>query len=256
MKSTRRGITDIPLNTFLTIKNGPDPGGKFLIMSILLQQFSKSAKPDSANLITMETPRLILREHTTADVQRMHEIAQTPGFVYYCLDGTQQKAEDFIQEAIRTQTPDATTGRRENHMLAIVMKDTGEVIGHTCLETVPYVEEAPYEVNFFVDPIYQSKGYGLEAILNIMHYGFQKYDLKALMATTHPNNGPSRHLIIKEGYIQIANIDMDTVNGKEPRHLFILARETFYDKRSNDKRPILLPEPFAVTSAAPPTPAP
>ena len=213
-------------------------------MSNLPNQFSNSADPAKAHLITMETPRLMLREHVMADAVRMNEIAQTPGFVYYCLDGTMQKAEDFIREAIRTQTPDPATGRRENHMLAIVMKDTGEVIGHTCLEKVPYVEEAPYEVNFFIDPKYQSKGYGLEAILNLMHYGFQQYGLKAMMATTHPNNGPSRHLIVKEGYIQIANIDMDTVNGKEPRHLFILARETFYDKRSKDTRPILLNNPM------------
>lgn len=220
-------------------------------MTDLSKYFSYNADPAKPHLITMETPRLILREHEMGDVTRMHEIAQTPGFVYYCLDGTKQKAEDFIKEAIRTQTPDPATGRRENHMLAIVLKDTGEVIGHCCLEKVPYVEEAPYEVNFFVDPIYQNKGYGIEAILNIMHYGFQKYDLKALMATTHPNNGPSRHMIVREGYIHIANIDMDTVNGKEPRHLFIMARETFYDRRTKDKRPILLQKPDA---SAPPAP--
>lgn len=219
-------------------------------MSNLPNQFSNSADPAKQHLITMETPRLLLREHVMADAGRIRDISKTPGFIYYCLDGTMKKARDFIHEATRTQKPDPATGRRENHMLAIVLKDTGEVIGHTCLETVPYVEEAPYEVNFFIDPQYQSKGYGLEAILNLMHYGFQHYGLKAMMATTHPDNGPSRHLIVKEGYIQINTIEMDTVNGKEPRHLFILARETFYDRRSKDKRPILLNNPAQPSSPA------
>ncbi len=209
----------------------------------LYNKFFKSADPKealNAHLITMETPRLILREHKPEDITRIHEISQCEGFDYYCLDGTREKAEEFIKEAKRTQKPDPKEGRRQNHMLAITMKDTGEVIGHTCLERVHYVDGADYEVNFFVDPACQNKGYGLEAILNLTHYAFETYDLKTITVTTRPDNKPSQHLIEKEGYTKIASITMDTVNGPEPRELFILQKATFYEKRAQDKRPILL----------------
>lgn len=193
-----------------------------------------------SHLITLETPRLMLREHQPSDVDRIHEITRAPDFVYFCFDGSRQKAEDFIKEAVRTQTPDPKTGMRENHMLAILLKDTGELIGHTCMERVHYINGADYEVNFFVDQRYQNKGYGLEAILNLTDYGFQKFNLPMISVTVHPNNGPSRHLIVKEGYQKVADITMNTVNGPEPRELFVLQQQQFYAMRQLDKRPILM----------------
>ena len=190
--------------------------------------------------ITIETPRLILREHTLADVDRVHEITSAPGFFYFCFDGSRTKAEEFIQEALRTQTPDPATGRRENHMLAILLKDTGEMVGHTCMERVHYVNGADYEVNFFVDPKYQNKGYGIEGILNLTDWGYKTYNLPSMTVTVDPANGPSRHLIVKEGYRKVGDITMNTTRGVEPRELFIMTQAEFYEARKRDTRPILL----------------
>lgn len=209
----------------------------------LLAHFFGSADSEKANekhLITLETPRLILREHKLEDVDRIYEISKSKGFDYYCFDGTRKKAEEFIAEAIRTQKPDPSTGRRPNHMLAITIKDTGELIGHTCLESVNYIKGADYEVNFFVDPKYQNKGYGLEAIANMSDYGYKTYNLPTMTVTVHPNNGPSRYLIVKDGYKKVDDLTMKTATGTEPRELFVQKRATFYEKRSKDKYPLLM----------------
>lgn len=206
-------------------------------------------KTNTDRLLNIETPRLILREHEASDLDTIYKISQTDGFDYFCFDGTKEKAEDFIKEAKRTQKLDPKTGKRPNHMLAIVIKDTGELIGHTCMEAVNYVNGADYEVNFFVDPKYQNKGYGLEAILNLTDYAFQEYKLPIITVTVHPDNGPSRHLIVKEGYKKVDDITMETANGPEPRELFILERDTFYERRQQDKRPILLSQ---IDKATPP----
>ena len=217
----------------------------------------KAAKKDTSTNggIVIETPRLILREHTLEDADRIEEITNSEGFFYYCFDGTREKVDEFIREAIRTQTPDPVTGRRPNHMLAIILKETGEVIGHTCMEAVNYVKGADYEVNFFVDPQFQNKGYGIEAILNLTDWGYKEYGLPSMTVTVDPNNGPSRHLIIKEGYEKVDDITMKTVNGTEPRELYIQTREKFYEQRAKDKRPILMSPPVA-PAPAPTTPAP
>jgi ribosomal-protein-alanine N-acetyltransferase len=204
--------------------------------------------------ILIETPRLILREHAPADVDRIHEITSSPGFFYFCFDGSRTKAEEFVNEAIRTQTPDPVEGRRINHMLAIILKNTGEFVGHTCMERVHYVNGADYEVNFFVDPKYQNKGYGIEAILNLTDYGYQAYNLPSMTVTVDPRNGPSRHLIIKEGYNKVGDITMNTTRGVEPRELYIMTQAEFYQSRARDTRPILLSQVGRIPAPAPKAP--
>ena len=204
--------------------------------------------------IYIETPRLELREHSKADVDRIHEITSAPGFFYFCFDGSRAKAEAFIDEAIRTQTPDPAEGRRANHMLGIYLKGTNELVGHTCMERVHYVNGADYEVNFFVDPKYQNKGYGIEAILNLTDWGYKVYNLPSMTVTVDPSNGPSRHLIVKEGYRKVGDITMTTTRGVEPRELFIMTQAEFYQSRARDTRPILLSQVGNITAPAPKAP--
>ncbi len=224
----------------------------------LQDEFFDNADPDKAleaYHVQIETPRLILREHTAADADGIHAMTNKPGFFYYCFDGTREKVDAFLAEADRTKKPNPETGLRDNHMLAITLKDTGEMIGHVCLQRVEYVDGLNFEVNFFVDPAYQSKGYGQEAIINMMHYGFQELGLYAYTVTIHPNNGPSQKVAKISGYQKIADISIDTVRGREPRDLFILTKQMFYEMRKNDKRPLLLDWPPADASQAlPPAP--
>lgn len=217
------------------------------------QAFSSSASA-AHQPIEIETPRLMLREHKSTDVDRIHEITSAPGFFYFCFDGSREKAVDFIDEAIRTQTPDPVEGRRANHMLAIYLKDTGELVGHTCMERVHYVNGADYEVNFFVDPKYQNKGYGIEAILNLTDWGYRTYNLPSMTVTVDPSNGPSRHLIVKEGYRKVSDITMKTTRGVEPRELFIMTQAEFYQSRARDTRPILLSQVGKINPPVPKAP--
>lgn len=205
----------------------------------LSDDFNARGRPHSEFPVRIETPRLILREMEPEDADRILEMTTKPGFFYYCFDGTREKVDAFLQEAARTRAIDPETGMRENHMLSVVVKDTGELVGHVCLEQVHYVAGLNYEVNFFIDPDHQSKGYGREAAANLMHYGFQTMDMLAYTATVHPDNGPSQRVTRTEGYRKIADITIRTVRGEEPRDLFILTPEAFYEAHKNDKRPVI-----------------
>jgi RimJ/RimL family protein N-acetyltransferase len=206
-------------------------------------EFSGSSDPYRAargKPIRMETPRLIMREHTPADAEKLHAMTSKPGFKYYCFDGSREKVDAFLKESVRTQKPDPQSGMRDNHMLALEDKTTGVLVGHVCLERVHYHKGLNYEINFFVDPAHQNKGYGREAAVNMMHYGFNDLGLYAYTVTIHPQNGPSRHVAMTEGYQKIADISIDTVHGEEPRDLYVLTKDVFYALRQKDKRPMIL----------------
>ena len=69
-------------------------------------EFDANAGPlpaKGAYPVTIETPRLILREIDPADAPAILAITQKPGFHYYCFDGTQNTVDAFIQSAIDTR---------------------------------------------------------------------------------------------------------------------------------------------------------
>ena len=104
------------------------------------------------------------------------------------------------------------TGMRDNHMLAMIDKKTGDFLGHVCLERMHYIPGNNYEINFFVDPVHQNKGYGREAVINMMHYGFDTLGLYAYTVTIDPKNG---HILQDKQALQFWSRDYE--KGWEPQ---------------------------------------
>ncbi len=207
----------------------------------LQSAFANAGRHPGQFPVTIETPRLILREHEPSDAKRILEISRTPGFFYYCFDGTPEKVEEFLKEAERTQKPDPKTGMRENHMMAVIVKDTGELIGHACIQRVDYVEGVDYEPNYFIDPAHQGAGYGPEALCNMIDFAFRELGQTALTSTQHPDNTKAIALAERHyGFKNIGEVEIDTVVGKQPRLLSMTTAEDFYAIRANDKRPMFL----------------
>lgn len=202
----------------------------------------------NAHLVDIETPRLRLREFTMDDVEGIHRMTSKPGFFYYCFDGTKEKAEEFVRRAIEEQKPDLARGKRQNILLAVELKETGQLVGHASIENVDRrpgredirPDKEDYEINFFTDPEFQNKGYGREAVANIMHYGFQKLKLEDYVITIHPENGPSQRVAQKEGYVKIGTTSLETTKGKQPRDVLVLTQDAFYKLRAQDSRPMII----------------
>ena len=216
-------------------------------------EFDSNAGPApvlGAYPVTIETPRLILREIEPTDAPAILAITQKPGFHYYCFDGTQNTVDAFIQSAVDTRKK-APDGLREEIMLAITLKDTGELIGHVALQRVSHVAGYPFDANFFIDPDMQNKGYGREALINMKHYGYEELGQKGYTITVHPDNHASQHVFLSEGYKHVKDTQINTVNGLEPRMLLFQNKDQFYKQRQLDKRPLLLPKAANDDKAAP-----
>jgi ribosomal-protein-alanine N-acetyltransferase len=190
-------------------------------------------------LAHIETDRLVLREIRPEDVQRVYEISNSEKFFYYCFDGSMEAAQDFVTRAIATQTADPKTGRRSDVMLAVCEKGSDVMIGHVAVESVDYIDGIGYEPNFFMDPAYQSTGYGREGVINIMHYGFQEMGIEKYTATVHPDNEPSKNVIQSSGFKKHSDVEMETSKGMEPRELYVLSAPDFYHDVASYKRPLI-----------------
>lgn len=204
----------------------------------LRSDFFRAANASGTPAIYIETPRLILREHEAADVDRIHQISNQPGFFYYCFDGSRQKAQDFVDEALRTQSLNPATGMRDNYTVAVVKKDTNELIGHACIERANYIPGVDYEPNYFLDPAHQGGGLGQETLINIVNFAFAGLNLPAMTSTQHPNNTVALHVAqTKIGFKNIAcsNVQIQTAAGPQPRLLSIVWPKDFYSLRKNDK---------------------
>jgi RimJ/RimL family protein N-acetyltransferase len=208
--------------------------------------FNLKAGYDPAAPVRIETPRLILREMQPSDIDALRVLTKKPGFYYYCFDGSEQKLKDFIDLCERTKTPNPKTGLRDMFMMAVLRKDTGEFIGHTNLERITeYKVPVPgieYETSYFIDNDAQGKGYGPEAIVNIMHYGFSEIGIPALGSVQELDNDKAIKLARDiYGFKKHSELTSTTAHGTKTYQFCTVTADEFAALRRNDKRPYLLP---------------
>ena len=216
----------------------------------------KSSFPGSHDL-TIETPRLILREIELSDKKKLLEITNVPGFEHYCFDGSEEKVDDFLKKCLVNRKPNPKTGKRDYFMLAITDKETGEFLGCTSLEHKSFVKGADYEVNFFVDQRKQSKGYGREAIVNLMDYAFVQMKQKALNVTIEPDNKNSLATALTQGYKDTGSVvEIDTPCFGVRKFMVLLLDRATYDSFRKLSDRLFLPKAAAPSKKKPNPPPP
>ncbi|QQG35924.1 MAG: GNAT family N-acetyltransferase [Micavibrio aeruginosavorus] len=200
-----------------------------------------------AKPVTIETPRLILRETQHTDIDSFRDITTRPDFYYYCFDGSENKLREFMDVSVRTQTPDPSTGLREKFMLAVTLKDSGKVIGHASLMrieeyTLP-MADVDYEAAYFIDSHHNGHGYGQEALLNTMHYGFSELGLPGLGSVQELDNAKAIAIASKVlGFKKVGECVGQTVKGPKQHQVCIVVPDDFYPLRANDKQVYIAPD--------------
>ena len=122
----------------------------------------------------LRTDRLILRDYTPADISDLHEIFSDPRVMRfsetpYTLEKTQQVLSLFIERRIA---------------FAVVLADTGKVIGHLLFHQLPMEETGIFEIGWFFHHSYWRQGYASEACFAMIHYGFYQLHLHKICAET------------------------------------------------------------------------
>lgn len=140
------------------------------------------------------TPRLVLRPFTMNDRDVLFTIVQEPDIFRYF--PTQEawpleKVERYINYQI------AHWKKFNYGHWAVVMRETGQIIGWNGLEYLPDTDET--EVGYLISMAFWGKGYATESANAAVNFGRKKIGLKEIIGLTHPQNIASQRVLEKSG---------------------------------------------------------
>jgi len=103
---------------------------------------------------------------------------------------------------------------------AIVLRETGKMIGHIGFHTRPGADYLqPYaengvEFGFTIFPEFRRNGYAREASVAVMDWAHGQHGVSEFVLTIRPDNIPSRKLAQSLGYVKVGS-HVDEVDGVE-----------------------------------------
>ena len=144
-----------------------------------------------------ETEHLAVRKFEPDDAKRLYEIHNDdavkkwiPGEYYKDIDEAQESIEFFANCVKKKKMP---------YVLAVVLKETGELIGDTGVNEVEGKTEE-VEIGFVISREYRGKGYASEVIKRMTDYIIHSFGIKVLYGRVMKGNEASVRVLEKNGY--------------------------------------------------------
>jgi RimJ/RimL family protein N-acetyltransferase len=132
-----------------------------------------------------DTQRLYLRDFQESDFMSVHEYGIIPDFSQYEQWGpnTEPHSLNFIREAIKK----ASSTPRHDYELAVILKDTGQLIGsgHIARETQ---DSRVGSIGYAINPKFQNQGFATEVAKGLIEFGFKNLNLCVIYATCDTKN--------------------------------------------------------------------
>ena len=170
-----------------------------------------------------ETRRLILREMTEEDFSALYAIFSDPETMQYY-------PEAFDADRVRSWI--ARNQRRYQDdgfgLWAVVLKQTGEVIGDCGITMQPIHGQMLPEIGYHIHKNHQRRGYASEAAERCMEYLFDQTDFPEAYSYMKYTNVPSYGVAMKNGMRFIEEYD-DPVNVRT--RVYGIAREAWEQRR-------------------------
>lgn len=140
----------------------------------------------------VKTERCIIREITTADVDRLYEIYSDYETRQYIEDLYENKEDEikYTEEYIANQYRFFEYG-----LWIVTDKSTGTIIGRAGLFNRDCQDEI--ELGFVFDKSYWGKGYAMEVLTAIISYAKSELSVTSMCANVHNDNIRSKKLLEK-----------------------------------------------------------
>lgn len=147
----------------------------------------------------LETPRLILRSPTPADLPALAQIYANPAVAQFSPSGVplDRKQSEIALEIILAHWTDHGFGRWMLWRKAEPPQSNPQLIGHAGLEVSP--NQQAIELNYLLAPEYWGHGLATEANREILRYGFEVLKLPRIAALINPENKTSIRVAQKLG---------------------------------------------------------
>lgn len=146
--------------------------------------------------VTLETPRLVLRELGDDDATAIQVYAGDAEVVRY-LDWGPNALEDTVRFLATSRTARGAAPRTAYH-LAVVLKTTGRLIGGCRIE-IRSPANGSGDLGYVLDRQHWGHGYATEATRGLVDFGFGQLALHRIWATCDVGNQASARVLEKLG---------------------------------------------------------
>lgn len=162
----------------------------------------RRVSPEPTLTLPIETPRLLLREFVSRDLEAVHAYSSIPQATQYLIWGPNTLLQS--KQTIRAFLDDQKERPRVNFDLAIVRKGTARrgdgprLIGGVGLKLADW-DNRTADIGYVLHPDYWGQGYALEAAQGLAHAGFRELGLQRIVATCDQRNKASARVMEKLG---------------------------------------------------------
>ncbi len=141
----------------------------------------------------IETERIAIRHFKPSDAADLFEYLSLPEIYRF------EPGEPISMDEARDLVADRAEG---SNFLAVVLKESGKLIGHLYFEQREPPECRTWELGYIFNPKFQRKGYGSEAAGALVDYAFATLNPHRIMARCNQDNPASWKLLEKIGFIR------------------------------------------------------
>lgn len=152
----------------------------------------------------INTERLLIRPFSISDAEDAFEWRSDPEvnrFMPYPCDENVEELRQRIEEWIA-----------DNDKYAIVLKETGKVIGDISVEWCE--KDKAYEIGYNINRSFWRRGYATEALRGVLDWAYKELGARDFTAFYAKDNGASGRVLEKCGFVQEYTGQYSRENGK------------------------------------------
>ena len=149
-------------------------------------------------MIFFETERLILRNYTMDDMPAVHE---------YFSNEEVSRYEDFWPQTMEDVTEGLSEWKDMDNRMAVVLKETGKLIGSVGYWVDEEDGETEYSIDFDFNPRFWHRGYAFEAAKEVVRHLTDDLHVKDIWGDCDERNTASSRLLERLGFQLIETVD-------------------------------------------------
>lgn len=153
--------------------------------------------------VERSSAHLGLRELTPDDVDAVHAIYGSAEATEHL--GFEPRTRDQVEQIVARSINAATATPRTEYALAVVKRDTAELIGFGRLATDPHQQRGA-TMGFALRPDVWGRGYGVETVRLLLSVGFDDLGLHRIWGARSPLNEASARTMAAVGMVEEGTI--------------------------------------------------
>lgn len=153
--------------------------------------------------VSRRSQRLELREFEIDDVDAVLAIYGSPEATQHLSFTPRNRAE--VGNILARSIASATETPRSEYALAVIERDSGELIGYGRLALDPHQQRAA-TFGFALHPDWWSRGYGVETVQLLLGLGFEELGLHRIWGARSPLNEASAKTMARAGMVEEGRI--------------------------------------------------